>query len=172
MSFQMRGYLTGEPLSVRSVMPTTVRGAQGQLLTALRRRHDTREGDALVQHCWIDLYASHDNGFTWAFLSKVADTGQHNGNPPSLVRLRDGRLVVAYGVRQPPFGMRAKVSNDEGATWGDEIVLRADGRTWDLGYPRTVQRSDGKLITLYYFTTAAHPEQHIAATLWDSELVT
>jgi hypothetical protein len=100
-------------------------------------------------------------------LSKVADTGDHNGNPPSLVRLRDGRLCVAYGYRREPFGMRAKLSLNEGRSWGEEIVLRADGRTWDIGYPRMVQRSDGKLVTIYYHTTTANPEQHIAASIWD-----
>ena len=166
MSFQKRGDITGAPISVRSVMPATVRGSQGQLISALRRRHDLHEGNTLVQSCWIDIYASNDDGFTWAHLSKVADTGQHNGNPPSLIRLRDGRLCVAYGVRRPPFGIRARLSDDEGQSWGDEIALRTDGRTWDIGYPRLVQRADGKLITFYYFTTDANPEQHIAASIW------
>jgi hypothetical protein len=30
-----------------------------------------------------------------------------------------------------------------------------------------VQRSDGHLITFYYFTTVENPEQHIAASIWD-----
>jgi hypothetical protein len=64
------------------------------------------------------------------------------------------------------MGIRAKVSRDQGRTWGDEIVLRKDARTWDIGYPRTVVRKDGKLVTIYYYTTDARPEQHIAATIW------
>jgi hypothetical protein len=170
-SFQMRGYMTGEPVNVRSVMPSTVRGSQGQLISAMRRRHDTQSADGLIQNCWIDLYQSADEGSTWQFLSKVADTGEHNGNPPSLLRLRDGRLAVAYGVRRPPFGIRTKLSSDEGRSWGEEIALRTDGRTWDLGYPRMVQRTDGKLITFYYFTTTDNPEQHIAASIWDADTV-
>jgi hypothetical protein len=67
--------------------------------------------------------------------------------------------------------MRAKLSANSGATWGEEIVLRGDGRTWDLGYPQMVQRPDGKLVTVYYYTTADHPEQHIAATIWDPDQV-
>jgi hypothetical protein len=61
------------------------------------------------------------------------------------------------------------LSSDEGRTWGEEIALRTDGRTWDIGYPRMVQRSDGQLITFYYFTTAENPEQHIAASLWNPD---
>ena len=49
----------------------------------------------------------------------------------------------------------------------DEIALRTDGATWDLGYPRMVQRPDGKVVTIYYFNTKDVPAQHIAATIWD-----
>lgn len=114
--------------------------------------------------CWIDLYRSTDQGATWHYLSEVAGTGGRNGNPAALARLGDGRLCVAYGYRDPPCGLRARLSNDEGRSWGDEIVLRDDGRTWDVGYPQMVQRSDGKLVTVYCFTTDVRPEQHIAAT--------
>lgn len=169
MSFHKRGDMTTTPLHVRSVMPSTVRGSKGQLISAMRRRHDKQENNNLVQSCWIDIYTSTDAGKTWAFLSRAADTGQHNGNPPSLLWLRDGRLCVTYGVRRAPYGIRAKLSQDEGQTWGEEIALRTDGRTWDIGYPRMVQRTDGKIVTLYYFTTATNPEQHIAATIWEPD---
>ena len=90
-----------------------------------------------------------------------------NGNPPSMVNLNDGRLVVTYGFRSDPYGIRAKISKDEGKTWGDEVLLRKDGRNWDLGYTQTVQRTDGKLVTVYYYSTRENPEQFIAATIWD-----
>ena len=61
---------------------------------------------------WIDAFGSEDSGRSWTYLSTVADTdtGLHNGNPPSLVRLPDGRLVVTYGYRGKPYGIRAKIS--------------------------------------------------------------
>jgi hypothetical protein len=37
----------------------------------------------------------------------------------------------------------------------------------DLGYPRTVQRPDGKLVTIYYFNDRPDTERYIAATIWD-----
>lgn len=122
---------------------------------------------------WIDLYQSEDEGRSWKFLSKAAvtdPTEKRNGNPPALVRLQDGRLVIAYGYRGTPEGIRAKISNDEGKTWGDEIILRDDAFHWDIGYPRMVQRSDGKLLTIYYYSTKEHPEQHLEATIWDPDL--
>ena len=67
-----------------------------------------------------------------------------------------------------PLGIRARISNDQGLTWGPEIMLRADGGTWDLGYTRTVQRADGKIVTVYYFNDKPDTERYIAATIWDA----
>ncbi len=157
-------------IEVRSVMPSTVRISETHLVTALRRRHDTKQQDGTrLSKNWIEICHSTDNGETWSFLSKAADTdggAGKNGNPPSMVRLKDGRLCVTYGYRSTPYGIRAKLSADNGESWGDEIHLRDDGRNWDFGYTRTIQRTDGKLVTLYYYTTAETPEQHIAATIW------
>ena len=83
-----------------------------------------------------------------------------------MVRMRDKRLALTYGYRLKPYGIRARISPDDGSTWGEEIILRSDGGTWDLGYPRTVQRSDGKLVTVYYFADSAASDRYIAATIW------
>jgi len=74
---------------------------------------------------------------------------------------------VAYGYRAKPYGIRARISNDNGKTWSREILLRTDGRSWDLEYTRSIARDDGKVVTIYYFTTEKSKEQHIAATIWD-----
>ena len=67
-----------------------------------------------------------------------------------------------------PSSIRAKLSSDNGATWSDDIVLRDDGASRDVGYPRVLQRPDGKVVVLYYFTVKGpDPERFIAATIWD-----
>lgn len=141
-----------------SIMPATVRLTEGSLLTAVRRAEGPRR--------WIEAYLSRDNGRSWELSSTpVPDAGR--GNPASLTRLQDGRLALAYGYRAEPYGLRARLSADGGKTWGSEIVLRTDGGNWDLGYPRTVQRSDGKLVTVYYYNESADGERYIGATIWD-----
>jgi hypothetical protein len=82
--------------------------------------------------------------------------------------LRDGRLCATYGYREAPYGIRARLSTDNGKTWGREIHVRDDGCTWDIGYTRTFQRTDGKIVTVYYYATAERPEQHIVATIWEA----
>ena len=58
-------------------------------------------------------------------------------------------------------------TENERIPWGSEIILRSGGGSWDLGYPRTVQRPDGKCVTVYYFHPKGRPVRTIAATIWD-----
>jgi len=171
-SFRFVAWLTHEPIKARSVMPSTVRTSPTRLVTITRRK--IRNFYARKYTNWIEASVSEDNGASWRFLSRVAltDRGEENGSPPALVRLADGRLVVAYGYRSWPFGIRARISEDGGKTWSDEIVLRDDGATWDIGYPRMVVRPDGKLVTMYYHNTPDHPASYIVATIWDPDTVT
>ncbi len=143
-----------------SIMPSTVRLSPTKLLTTIRRK----EGP---EH-WIEAWTSDDNGKNWKYLNRPAEsTGGSAGNPSSIIELRDGRLAITYGFRSEPFGIRARLSEDRGQTWGDEIILRDDGGCWDLGYPRSVQRKDGKIVTIYYFNDRPDSERYIAATIWD-----
>ena len=94
---------------------------------------------------------------------------QTSSNPPATVRLADGRIACAYGDRQVRE-IRGRYSSDQGATWGPEFVIR-DGfgsldDDPDLGYVRLVQRTDGRLVAMYYWATPEHPQQHIAASIW------
>jgi Neuraminidase (sialidase) len=121
----------------------------------------------------VDVFVSNNNGKSWKFLSKVADTGRWNGNPPALARLKDGRLCCVFGNRSKK-AIIAKYSSDDGATWGEEIILRDDFQVDsfgdpDLGYPRLVERADGRLVVMYYWATKEHPHHHIAATIWDPD---
>jgi BNR repeat protein len=146
-----------------SIMPSTVRISPSGLVTAVRHEDSHRKGPN-----WIDAYASQDNGKSWQYLSRPApDTGGHSGNPPSMVRLKDGRLAITYGHRSPPFEVRARLSSDGGKTWGQETVLRGGAGAWDIGYTRTVQRADGKLVTVYYWAVEPMTERTIEATIWD-----
>jgi hypothetical protein len=115
----------------------------GRLLCTLRLDRDWA-GDM-----WTELYKSDDGGRTWGFLSRVTDFGAPSGP----LRLNDGRLVMVYGSRLPPSGIRAVVSEDEGETWGPEIVVREDGGSWDVGYPRVWEASPGKIGAIYYYNS-------------------
>jgi hypothetical protein len=136
-----------------AIMPSSLRLSPTSILTLVRHR------------AWIESYRSDDNGANWTHVIRaVPDTGR--GNPPSLVKLRDGRLVVTFGYRAEPYGIRARISRDDGRTWSDDIVLRSDAVDWDLGYTRSVQRPDGKIVTVYYYNDASSTERYIGGTIW------
>lgn len=142
-----------------AIMPATVRLSESKLYTVLRRR----EGPRRWQAAWQSL----DNGRTWAFVNDPVESAGE-GNPPAMIQLKDGRLCLAYGYRAEPFSMRVKFSDDEGQTWGPDVVLRDDGTDRDIGYPRMVQRPDGKVVVLYYINEkTTGPERYIGATIFD-----
>ncbi|ODS82779.1 MAG: hypothetical protein ABS46_08030, partial [Cytophagaceae bacterium SCN 52-12] len=153
-------------------MPSSVRLDASTLLTIIRQREDTGE-DLLV------AYRSADDGKTWQKLADpVSDTGR-NGSPPALLKLKDGRLCLAYAVRgkeNQHSRMALKISTDNGQSWSKEMVFREkDGANWDIGYPRMIQRPDGKLVVVYYWnhaiTNTASPYRYIAASIIDPEFV-
>jgi len=90
---------------------------------------------------------SDDEGKTWAapFATPLW------GFPPHLALLTDGRILCTYGYRRPPYGQRACLSND-GVNWmlQNEVVLRDDAPSGDLGYPASIELERGVILTVYY----------------------
>ena len=134
----------------------------GRILCSMRSQRDP------TSILWTEMFESADGGRTWRFLSRVNDWGA----PGDIVETADGRIVCVYGYRLPPFGIRARVSEDGGQTWGSEIILREDGGSWDLGYPRVIEVEPNRLLTIYYMNTRDDPIQlnggvrHIARTIF------
>jgi hypothetical protein len=157
LTWRFRSFIGPEPDGY-AIMPSTVRVAPGHLVTTVRLKDGPKT--------WIDAYASHDDGLSWSLVSTPEpDTGE--GNPPSLVKLPDGRLALAYGVRSRPYSILARLSSDAGRTWTAPVVLRDDGGSNDLGYVRSVVRPDGNPVAVYYFTDRSGPDRYIGATIWD-----
>jgi hypothetical protein len=148
------------------IMPSSVRLSDNELLSTVRTRLDNGQNK-------ITSYKSMDNGKSWENLNDpVPDTGT-GGSPPALTKLKDGKLALGY-IHRSEYGSRVHVrfSDDNGETWGDEITLRSgDGANKDVGYPKIVQRTDGKLVMVYYWNNAltegAKPYRYIAATIFN-----
>ncbi len=121
----------------------------GRILCTLRCQRDPRG------IMWTEIFNSDDGGETWNFFSRVNDFGA----PTSLVVMPDGRVVAVYGYRLMPSGIRARVSEDGGKTWGPELIVRDDGGSWDLGYPNAWLTDDGKVGVIYYFNSKDDPIQ-------------
>ena len=158
----------------RAAMPAPARVSSSTIVTAVRRKSPW--------NCWIDCYHSEDNGNSWSFLSKVDNTetevGQnHNGNPPSLLVLADGRLCCAYGNRSKGDECIAvRYSKDQGQNWSVRYVIRDGCQSIngmaDLGYVRLFQRPDQKCVAVYFWCSPQRPQTHIEATIFDPHGVT
>lgn len=75
------------------------------------------------------------------------------GAPPHFLELSNGAVLLTYSYRggiedDEVLGCRGRVSYDGGKTWDEEIIITES--KGDLGYPSTVELSDGTLITVCY----------------------
>lgn len=113
----------------------------------------------------IDLFRSDDDGKTWVASEPVSGASQHPGH---LMRLKDGRLLLTYGNRiKGEFGVLARLSADDGKSWGEPLTLVNDLLSYDCGYPACAQMRDGKILTAYYSNgTAAHRRYHVGVVVW------
>lgn len=75
------------------------------------------------------------------------------GHPLNALRLPDNRVLLTYGYRHKPFGIRARILNAECTDFktAPEIVLREDGGNGDLGYTWPVQLDKNRVMVVYYF---------------------
>ena len=119
--------------------PSLHRSQSGRLWCFFR----TFRRDDATMVSWSD-----DDGLTWTEPSVT----QIVGHPLDPVPLSDGRTLLVYGYRHAPYGVRARLWDGTCEVLsGDEVVLRDDGRSADLGYPWGVQLSDGRVLVAYYF---------------------
>jgi hypothetical protein len=106
---------------------------------------------------------SHDGGKTWTEPQRVTRAAEH---PPDLVQLTDGRILMAFGERNKPYGVHALISSDGGETWDreHELVLMDHATSTDCGYPSSVVVPDGRVLTVYYAVgSTKHPDWKVRA---------
>ena len=130
----------------------------GRLLVAARTLGD--------QH--VELFSSDDQGHTWANRGPLTLGFQH---PAHLLLRSDGRLLLTYGLRNTGLcGVGTRLSGDGGETWEPPSVLVSLGADTDVGYPSSVQREDGTIVTAYYCSgIPSHQRYHMGVVRWRTE---
>lgn len=89
---------------------------------------------------------SFDKGKTWSMPQRVNE----HGAPAHALKHSSGLVVLVYGYRQKPWGLRAKISKDQCNTWSDEFIIKDESFSFDLGYPSSIELDDGSIFTAYY----------------------
>jgi hypothetical protein len=100
---------------------------------------------------------SPDGGKTWAPPLEVTGPSAH---PADLVKLPDGRILMATGFRAGPFGVRGLIGDSQGHfLWKDRFTLVDDSTNPDTGYPSSVVMPNGQVLTFYYAVgSKTHPD--------------
>jgi sialidase-1 len=137
--------------------PHAVELSDGKLVAMFRYNPPDRNQSYLRQS------ESYDGGRNWTTTHKTEIWGY----PPHLIQLKNGWLLVSYGVRREPYGEMACISIDGGKTWetNKEIMINP-AINGDLGYPSSVQLDDGSILTIYYQVDKEGEKTSLMSTHW------
>jgi hypothetical protein len=109
---------------------------------------------------------STDGGKTFGRWEKMG----FQGHPLQALRLPDNRVFLVYGYRHKPYGIRARILNAECTDYktAEEIIIRTDGGSGDIGYPWAVMLDDNRILVTYYFNVE-NGTRHIAGSILEIE---
>ena len=132
-----------------------VEAVDGTLICHIRNENMSEKGHTLQSE-------STNGGRSWSIPHSIDVWGL----PSHLLRMRDNRLLMSYGYRRSPGGIQSRVSIDSGKTWSEPISITSDATSWDLGYPSTVQCSDGTMVTVWYEVLTGSPLAQLRQARW------
>lgn len=139
----------------------------GKLLAAVRGDSSYYTDDAYMPIGGVGelLLSFSDNaGFSWSYPKPSGIWGQ----PAHLLKLQNGDILCTYGYRKQPYSIKACISKDGGKTWdlSNTVTIKENCPSWDMGYPASAQRPDGKIITVYYWIDN-DGIRYIEAAIWE-----
>ena len=132
-----------------------VEANDGRWIVQIRNHNPLNDRETLQTH-------STDAGKTWVEPYSIGVWGL----PSHLLRLSDGRLLMTYGHRRQPLGNQARLSDDNGTTWSDPMIIHGDASFGDLGYPSTAEISPGHFVTVWYEKLADNPMAQLRMARW------
>lgn len=164
-----------------SIGPYSVRLGEDELLAVGRSRFGGQlHRSTDFGKSWKPEGVVHaENASVWVECWLVVLGGEYpdNPNPKHIIAVwgaRGGMKGTDSKGNNLGAGPRARYSRDGGRTWSENVVqLRNDGQgrsakgPWDTGEPVAYERTDGKIIMIYYWQTDTRPQPYIAYTVFD-----
>ncbi len=134
--------------------PGIYRTESGRLVGLFRTQTDYTKPGVDFDDTYLNLHiaVSGDNGKTFGPVQEIE--GLWGSSPFHALRLQSGRVLVTYGYRRAPYGIRARLCNSEltDLAGAEELILRDDGPNGDLGYPNAIQLDNGDILVTYYIS--------------------
>jgi len=147
--------------------PNLYKTESGKLVILIRshRKFDNNIYDAEnIRSAPLITSESFDNGKTWSepILRKF-----YSPSPYHLLKLKSGNVLVTYGYRYRPFGLRAFLLNGECTNFDEtpDIILRDDGLGTDIGYSSSILLKNGSILITYYYYDEENGLRYIAGTI-------
>ena len=126
----------------------------GRLIGLYRTQTDFYKPDVDYDDTYLNLHysVSEDGGKSFGPVQEAKTLW--GSSPFHALRLKSGTVLLSYGYRRKPYGIRARICNAELTNIDEvpEIVLRDDAPNNDLGYPHAIQLDDGSILVSYYIS--------------------
>ncbi len=138
-----RGSIEGIP-GRQMYEPHTIQLKSGKIVTLIRVQVSNNEAELFTLY----MSTSDDGGYTFTKPRQIV--GDTSGAPAHMIEHSSGALIAVYGHRLAPCGIRAAFSYDGGETWDYDYILVENEPSDDLGYPSSVELSNGDVLTVFY----------------------
>ena len=134
--------------------PNLFRTKGGKLVSLFRTQTDYLKPGVDFEDTYLNMHisVSSDDGKTYGPVQEIPSI--FASSPFHALQLRGGKVLISYGYRKKPFGIRAKICGSElqDLDNADEFILCDDAPNGDLGYPHAAQLKDGKILISYYIS--------------------
>jgi len=132
--------------------PNIYRTEKGKIVGLFRTQTNFRIPGIDFEKTYLNLHisVSEDDGKTFGPVHEINNLW--GSSPFHALRLQDGRVLLSYGYRRKPYGIRIRICDPEleHIEDGEEMILVDDAPNGDLGYPHSIQLDDGTVMVSYY----------------------
>lgn len=134
--------------------PNIFRTKSGKIVGLFRTQSDFFKPGVKFDDTYLNLHIaeSFDDGATFGEVKEIQNCW--TSSPVHALQLSSGNVLLSYGYRKPPYGIRARICNGELTNIHEceEYVIRDDAPNGDLGYPHAIQLDDGEILMVYYIS--------------------
>ncbi len=158
------GHFMGEPNLFKTKSGKLVCFMRTHVNDPERNVYDDGNNDMSPMH----VSYSYGEGKTWTLPEKTKYTSP---SPFHALQLKSGNVLMTYGHRYSPYGIKAVLLNEELTDLHDakEILIRDDGVNVDLGYTSSVQMPNDDVLVTYYIFSKDDTTRYISGTILREE---